>query len=65
MTLNTTSVAGASEGTLNTLISAVGLVVTDLTAVVAFASEATSCGGVGALTSKMAGLVAAVRKSMH
>jgi hypothetical protein len=60
VTLNTACIASAGEGTFDTLVRTVSLVVTNLSAVEAFASEATSRGFVRAVSSKVAGLVAAM-----
>ena len=54
-----TELAGAVEGTLNALVGAIGLVVTDLTAVEALAGEtAAALGFVRAVAGEMAGLLA-------
>jgi hypothetical protein len=54
-----TELAGAVEGTLNALVGAISLVVTDLTAVEALAGEtAAALGLVGAVAGEMAGLLA-------
>lgn len=54
-------VAGTREGTLNTRIGTISLVVSNFTAVVALASEATTFRLVRAFTGEMAGLVAAIK----
>jgi hypothetical protein len=60
MTLYTAGVAGSVEGTLDTLIGAVRLVVTDLAAVEALSSETAALGLVGAFTGEVTSLVAAL-----
>jgi len=60
VTLFAAGVAGSAEGTLNTLIGAVCLVVTDLAAVEALASETAALGLVGALPGEVASLAASV-----
>jgi hypothetical protein len=60
--LDTAGIASTGEGTLDALIGAISLVVTDLTAVEALASQTTAPGLVGTLASKVASLVAAVGK---
>jgi hypothetical protein len=60
VTLNTTRIASAGKGTLDTLIRTVGRVVTNLPAVEAFASEAASVKLIGTLSSKVTGLVVAI-----
>jgi hypothetical protein len=58
--LNTTGVASTVERTLDALVSTVRLVVADLSAVEALASQAATLGLVGAFACEVAGLVAAV-----
>jgi hypothetical protein len=59
MALKTAEIAGACERALDTRIGAVRLVVTDLAAVVALASEAATLRSGGTLAREMAGLIAA------
>jgi hypothetical protein len=59
MALKTAEIAGACERALDTRIGAVRLVVTDLAAVVALASEAATLRSGGTLAGEMAGLIAA------
>lgn len=61
MSLDTAGVAGTSELALDARIGAISLVVTDLAAVVAFASEAASGWCVGAFASEMTFLAAAAK----
>jgi hypothetical protein len=61
MALDTTSVTGTVERTLDALVETVRLVVADLSAVVALTSEAATLGLVRAFAGKVAGLVAAVQ----
>jgi hypothetical protein len=65
VTLNTARVARASEGALNTLVSTISLVVTNLTAVVALASHTATRRSVGAFASEVASLVAAAERSVR
>lgn len=58
MTFDSATVASAGECALDTWIGAVGLVVSDLAAVVAFASEAAALGGIRAVAGKVTSLVA-------
>jgi hypothetical protein len=59
--LDTTSVAGAVERTLDALVGTVRLIVADLSAVVALAGETATLRLVGAFAGEVAGLVAAVQ----
>jgi hypothetical protein len=58
MTIDTARVAGTSKGTLDSGVSAVSLVVADLTAVVAFASQAATGGLLRTFPSEVSGLAA-------
>jgi hypothetical protein len=62
VTLNTTCIASARKGPLDSLVRTVGLVVTNLPAVEAFASETASLRLVGTLSSKVTSLAAAIDK---
>jgi hypothetical protein len=62
MAFDTTSVASAVERTLDALVGTVRLVVADLAAVEALASQAATLGLLRAFASEVAGLVAAVVK---
>jgi hypothetical protein len=62
MTFFTASIAGSGEWALDTRVGTIGLVVADFTAVEALASQtATAFGFLGAVTSEMACLCAAVK----
>jgi hypothetical protein len=58
MTIDTARVAGTSKGTLDSGVSAVSFVVADLTAVVAFASQAATSGLLRTVPSEVTGLAA-------
>jgi hypothetical protein len=54
VTFSTTSAAGASEGTLDLFVGAIGLVVTSLTAVEALARHLTRFGAVAREVTRLA-----------
>ena len=60
MAFNAAGVAGAGELTLDARVGAVGLVVTNFTAVEAFASEAAASGLVGAFAGEVPSLATSV-----